>query len=224
MPNPPAAPPEPEIEPIPSGEAAPLAALILAAGESSRMGRPKPLLPLGDDSVLARLVQAYQRAGVRDILVVNGHWAAEVAEEADRLGVPAILNADYRRGMFSSIQAGAAALAEDIRGFFMHPVDVALVRPATIRLLADVFFSYNPWILYPRHKGRRGHPPLLSRMLAPEILAHDGDGGLRAVLNRRPDRARDLDVDDPAVLWDMDTPADYERILKAWNEIAAQGD
>jgi CTP:molybdopterin cytidylyltransferase MocA len=55
-------------------------------------------------------------------------------------------------------------------------------------------------------------------------LAYDGDGGLRAVLNRRPDRARDLDVDDPAVLWDMDTPADYERILKAWNDITAQGD
>ena len=191
-----------------------LSAIILAAGLSSRMVRFKPLLPLGGRSLLARCVGLFREAGVDDVAVVVGHRAGETEAEADRLGVRVVHNPDYGQGMFSSVLAGVRALPLDAEAFFVLPVDVALVRPHTVRALRREFEERDGMVVYPRFLGERGHPPLIRMALAPEILAHDGTGGLHALLERHDDRARNVDVPDEGVVLDMDHPEHYEDALE----------
>ena len=104
--------------------------------------------------------------------------------------------------MFSSVQVGCAAVRRGAGALFIHPADVPLVRPATLRLLAARLAA----------GGRRGHPPLLDASLVPSLLAYAGDGGLRGFLAAHADELEVVPCDDPGVALDMDTPQDYERI------------
>lgn len=189
-----------------------LAALILAAGYSSRMGRFKALLPMGGQSIIARVVLTFRQAGIERISVVTGHDAEQLEPLLHDLGVGAVPNPDYKRGMYSSVQAGVASLPADVDACFLLPVDIPLVRPATIEMLAARYLPERPTITYPRFNGRRGHPPLISRALFAEILAGNGDGGLRALLQNHQSTATDVDVLDEGVVLDMDTPEDYEQL------------
>ena len=191
-----------------------LAALILAAGFSSRMGRCKALLPIDGQPLIARLVATFRQAGIDRIGVVTGHYADELEPVLRELGVDAIANPAYERGMYSSVQAGIAALPEDVTACFLLPVDIPLVRPATIAALAAHFAAHAAPITYPRFGGRRGHPPLIARTLYAEILAGKGDGGLRALLQKHQANAADVDVLDEGVVLDMDTPEDYEQLAR----------
>nr|WP_287410643.1 NTP transferase domain-containing protein [Pseudodesulfovibrio sp.] len=186
-----------------------LAAIIPAAGFSSRMGDFKPLLPLGDGTVLSRCVDVFRRNGVEQVIVVTGRRSDEVTEAAHQAGVVAVHNADFEQGMYSSVLTGVRALGDDFSAFFMLPVDIPLVRSETVsRLIAD-FEQASPSILYPCFMGERGHPPLISRSLIPAIVNHDGTGGLRTVLDQNETGARDLDVADFGTVHDLDYPADY---------------
>ncbi|MBG0789889.1 MAG: NTP transferase domain-containing protein [Desulfovibrionaceae bacterium] len=191
----------------------PLAAIVPAAGFSSRMGRLKPLLPLGETTVLGRVVGLFRSAGVERIIVVTGNRGDEVAGAAREAGAQAVHNPDFARGMYSSILAGARALPVDAEGFFVLPADIPLVRRETVLRLMHSFGLERPAIVYPRFRDERGHPPLIGRELLPDILAHDGEGGLRAVLERHQRDAHDLDVADSAILRDIDGPEDYEAAL-----------
>lgn len=185
------------------------AALILAAGYSSRMGRFKPLLRLGDQCAIEWAVGAFQAAGVSDIRVVTGHEGTALEAALGGSGIATVRNSDYAQGMFSSIRAGVASLPNDVDACFLLPVDIPLLRPATVAALAERHDGGTP-AFYPTFRGQRGHPPLLGRALFAEILAFDGEGGLRAVLQRHPATA--VPVADQAILLDMDTPEDFRRL------------
>lgn len=187
-----------------------IAALILAAGYSSRMGRSKPLLPFGGQTALARVVDSFRQAGIDRIAVVTGHQAEQLEPLLRELGVEAIANPAYQRGMYSSVQAGIAALPAAVDACLLLPVDIPLVRPATIAALAANFAAQPTPITYPRFGGRRGHPPLIARSLFAEILAGKGDGGLHALLQTH--QAADVDVLDEGIVLDMDTPEDYAQL------------
>jgi CTP:molybdopterin cytidylyltransferase MocA len=188
-----------------------LAAVIPAAGLSSRMGEFKPLLSLGDGTVLSACVALFRSQGVDRVFVVTGKRAGEVAEAANAAGAAPVHNPNFESGMFSSVLTGVRALPEDADAFFVLPVDIPLVLPETVARLAKTFDETRPAILYPRFLGERGHPPLIGREVVPAILDHDGQGGLRKVLDRFEDRAADLDVADLGVGFDLDHPQDYER-------------
>jgi molybdenum cofactor cytidylyltransferase len=190
-----------------------MSAIILAAGFSSRMGRFKPLLPLGDKSVLAHTVELFQRAEIGDVRVVAGHRAAELAPIAEVMGAHVIENPQYETGMLSSIKAGIASLPETQEAFFILPVDVPLVRRQSVRDLLGVWGNGKQKILYPTFLDQRGHPPLISTELARQILSWDGDGGLRSFLMRHESDAAGVPVADEYVLFDMDTPGDYQKVL-----------
>ncbi|GAB7024046.1 DVU_1551 family NTP transferase [Salidesulfovibrio brasiliensis] len=190
-----------------------LAAIIPAAGLSSRMGRFKPLLPLGGGTVLSRCIGAFAGT-VEKRIVVTGKRADEVAAEAVSAGAMAVHNPAFEEGMFSSIQTGVRALDDSVRAFFVLPADIPLVRPETAGRIAGAFWEATPPVLYPVFAGKRGHPPLVSRELIPEILAHDGTGGLRAVLERHDSGALDLDVADFGTTHDLDYPQDYELAVQ----------
>jgi molybdenum cofactor cytidylyltransferase len=192
--------------------AARIAAVVLAAGFSSRMGTPKPLLPLGPSTAIERVVSSLRAAGVAQVVVVTGHEAEAVAPVLERLGVARAHNAGYESGMFSSVRTGIAALPEDIDVFFVLPVDCPLVTPRVIRLLLDHFQRCGRGIIYPTCFGHRGHPPLLSARYVRPLLEAGEDSNLQAFLASHAADETEVDVRDLTVLMDMDTPEDYRSL------------
>jgi len=195
--------------------------VVLAAGASSRMAPNfKPLLDLHGATVLARCVETLRAGGVADVLVVTGHRAEEVAAEAGRLGVATVRNPAWREGgMFSSVRTGLAAVAGrvDDAGALLLPVDAALVRPLTVRLLLDRAAVQLGRVLLPVFAGQWGHPPLLPAALLSIVLADNGEGGLRGALHRLgPEKRAEVAVPDRFILRDMDTPEDYHAARADW--------
>jgi putative nucleotidyltransferase with HDIG domain len=195
-----------------------LAALILAAGYSSRMGRFKPLLRLGEKMAIEWAAGTFREASVDRVSVVTGYAAAEMEAALRDTGFDVVHNSDYALGMYSSIRAGLASLSDEVDACYLLPVDIPLVRASTIAALAEHYTARPAPLIYPTFRGQRGHPPLIGRELFAEILAGDGEGGLRALLQRH--QAADVAVADEAILLDMDTPEDYARLL----ELACQRD
>lgn len=189
-----------------------IAALILAAGYSSRLGAWKPLQPLGPSTFLEEAVRRFRIAGVEDIRVVTGHRAGELEPILQKLGVRGVFNPDYHQGMFRSIRAGVDSLEPGITAFFLLPVDIPLVKPRTIRTLLHTYRQSNARIIYPLFQGQRGHPPLISSACIID-LPPECDGGLRAFLSNYDNTALNLEVIDAAVLLDCNTPEDYRRLL-----------
>jgi alpha-ribazole phosphatase len=191
-----------------------IAALVLAAGYSSRMGSFKPLASLGASTLIEEAVARFLRAGIEDVRVVVGHRADELKPVLDRLGIRWIFNADYHQGMFSSVLAGVKGLEPDVEAFFLLPGDIALVHPETIRALFDAYDPGDPKIIYPRFDGRRGHPPLVPAACLRQDLSSEYQGGLRALLGRYEHSAVDIDVVDENILLDCNTPMDYLLLVE----------
>jgi molybdenum cofactor cytidylyltransferase len=189
-----------------------IAAVVLAAGFSSRMGRLKPLLRLGSSTAVERVVSSLRAAGVARVVVVTGHEAETVAPVLERLGVARAHNAGYECGMFSSVLAGVAALPEDIDAFFVLPVDCPLVTPRVLRLLIDHFQHRGKGIIHPACFGHRGHPPLLSARYIRPLLEAAETPNLQAFLASHAADEAEADVRDLTVLMDMDTSEDYRAL------------
>jgi molybdenum cofactor cytidylyltransferase len=201
-----------------------IAAIVLAAGFSSRMGAFKPLLPFGGRTVIGHVVASLREAGVRRIHVVTGHSALLLKMHLKSLGVKAVHNANYAEGMFTSVQAGVASLPAQVEGFLLLPADVPLVRVQTIQRVHAVAAGLDAAIVHPTFRGERGHPPYVGRALFGEILKSDGEGGLRAVLTRHDAEAVSVPVIDRGCLQDMDCVGDYRRALEALERQQAPDD
>jgi molybdenum cofactor cytidylyltransferase len=190
-----------------------ISAVILSAGFSERMGCFKPLMALGSQKVVERVVSQYRSAGVSDICVVVGHRAAEMTAALAGSGVRIVYNGDFESGMYASVLEGIRGLPASCRAFFIHPVDIPLVRAATVSALLRSFHDATSKIFYPLCSGRRGHPPLIAADLTQEILAWSETGGLRALLEKHETLAVDVPVMDEGILFDLDTPEDLQYLL-----------
>ena len=192
-----------------------VATIVLAAGYSSRMGGAfKPLLKLGAYTVLERAVMSHLAAGIQNVKVVVGYRADEVIEAVKHLGINVVRNRNFDKGMFSSIQAGVATLNPEVQAFFIMPVDIPLVNSATIRKILGNYERNHYGITYPVYKGKKGHPPLITSKYISEIMESPAPDGLRGILNSHEDEACGVEVDDEAVLLDIDTFKDYRRLLR----------
>jgi len=191
-----------------------LAAVVLAAGFSSRMGAFKPLLPFGATSVLQKILGTMRDAGVGTIRVVVGWNAHLVIPILERDSVPWVMNERYAEGMYSSVQSGVQDLPTGVAAFFLMPGDMPLVRGKTLARLIAEWDERPGGILYPCHAGRRGHPPLIAGAYIPEILRETPPGGLRTLLGRHATEAREISCDDPGILQDLDTPDAYQESLR----------
>jgi molybdenum cofactor cytidylyltransferase len=190
------------------------AAIIPAAGLSSRMGCLKALLSFGEVTALERVIGLFVSCGVSDVRVVVGHAADRLAPILRSLGVASVFNPDHAQGMFTSVVAGVRSLDPEVDAFFFLPVDIPLVRPATIRRLLDGWTGDRNAVLHPTLDGRRGHPPLIGGAHIPGIAAWTGDGGLGGYLRNQP--AREIPVPDRFMNMDLDTPEDYRTALAEW--------
>jgi molybdenum cofactor cytidylyltransferase len=191
-----------------------LAAVVLAGGYSRRMGAFKPLLPFGSTTVIERVIATVREAGVETIRVVVGWQADRLIPVLEQSGVRWVMNERYGEGMYGSVQTGVQSLPAGVAAFFLLPGDMPLVQSATlVRLIAE-WDARHGRIIYPRHKKRRGHPPLIAGTYLPEILGEAPAGGLRELLARHARDAHDTEVTDPGILVDLDTPDDYQESLR----------
>lgn len=193
-----------------------LAAVIPAAGMSSRMGAFKPLLPFGGETVIEASVgnalSAADKAAV--VLGKRGGEIKELLLTRFRERLIFTENPDYAStDMLCSVRIALRALG-DCGGFFIAPADMPLLSPAVYRLLADSFTDDDE-ILIPAVGGKRGHPPLIAARLIPAVLAYDGTDGLRGFY--RTHRVREIPVADKGALTDIDTPVDYRTLLRENN-------
>ncbi len=189
-----------------------ISAIILAAGYSSRMGTLKATLKLGDRTVLEHAIGLFRDLGIQDVIVVTGHGAAQIVPIVNRCGTRDVFNEHFERGMFSSVQSGVEAVNKSSHAFFVLPVDIPLVRPQTIMDLLEAYQIGDGKIVFPVFLGKRGHPPLVDACYRDEILAHSGEGGLRAFFRSHEDESIHIEVADEMILSDLDTPADYELL------------
>ncbi len=192
-----------------------IGAVILSAGRSTRQKGFKPALSIGEDTALAHCLNLFQCAGFEKVAVVLGHRGSELSSIVRAGGAEPVMNPDYERGMFCSVQVGVAALPADIRAFFILPVDIPLVRKITIEMLfRQLAIVPEADALVPVFKHRNGHPPLIRERLREPIACHDGTRGLRSVLEKASvSRVR---VPDRHVLVDIDTPEQYEEAKILW--------
>ena len=189
-----------------------IAALILAAGNSTRMGALKPLLRIGNTAMVELASQCFLKAGVRDVTVIVGCRAELIIPMLQDLRVKWVLNTEYESGMLSSVLTGIRSLASHVRAFFLLPCDIPLVGPETIKALTGVYGQTPAPVIYPVFGGLRGHPPLIS-MDSVRDLAPECEGGMRSFLRRYEDLALNVEVMDEGILLDCDTPEDYRKLL-----------
>jgi len=212
----PAWPPQDITGPLPR-----IGGIILAAGESSRMGRCKAILPLGGSTVLEQTALALAAAVTGPVVVVCGHHGDAVRAEARRCGLAAVTNPHPENGMFSSVQCGIQAIVSHVDAAFILPVDTPLVRASTCMLLAASFVRQGHAVTLPvasPHRSRTGHPPLLRADVLRSVLRHDGKDGLRAVIRAFADLGMNttVPVADEGCLRDMDTPEAYRLAVAAF--------
>jgi molybdenum cofactor cytidylyltransferase len=194
-----------------------LCAVVLAAGESTRMGSPKALLDDGSGrSFIAHIVSTLQSAGLTDVLVVTGtqHDAIGQALNTDgvRNGVRLVRNPNPSRGQLSSIWTALEACPRDCQGLLMTLVDVPLLASATVRAVVEAWSSTRAPIVRPIVDGRRGHPVIFDCRVFDELRETPLDGGARVVVRAHWSESVDVPVDDPGCLVDVDTPQDYQQL------------
>lgn len=186
-----------------------VAGVILAAGESSRMGRDKALLPYAGATFLEHLARLFL-AHVSPVVAVLGHHAGAIrAALSPQPHLHFVVNPDYPAGQLSSLQAGLRALPAAASAALVTLVDHPAVAESTVR--AILAHSAAPLVI-PRYRERRGHPILLSRPISDEILALPLSATAKQVVHAHLADAVLLDVDDPGVLRDIDTPMDYSSL------------
>ena len=192
-------------------------AIVLAAGKSSRMGRPKAALPLqGGDTFITRIVRTFKAALVDDVVVVVGHDAQAVVDAfaASDLEARFVENPDYEQGQLSSLLAGLRVIDRPgVVAALVTLVDVPLVSVATVRAVVDRYHSTHARVVRPVRDTQHGHPVLLDRSLFDALRRADPSEGAKGVIRANVSAAGDVAVDDDGAFADADTPEDYERLL-----------
>lgn len=190
-----------------------IAGLILAAGESRRMGRDKALLTFHGKTFLETLVENLSAAGIEKIVVVLGHHAAEIQNTVRLAGANVVVNRDYRFGQTSSLQAGLRAVeADPPDAVILCLVDHPVISAKVIRMLIERFERTHPSVLIPTHKGERGHPIVISRQLFAELLSLPPDAAANTVIRKYRPATEFVEIADPGILVDVDDPKAYARL------------
>jgi molybdenum cofactor cytidylyltransferase len=207
-------------------------AIVLAAGESKRMGMPKPLLRFprgscvparrlqasgdarpttkrGDTTFLEQIVCVLRETEVDRITVVLGAQAQMIQAATDLSGADIILNEDYRKGQLSSLNAGIRSLPPETEAILLCLVDNPFISVGSVDGIVGAFQVTGKPIVVPVFSGRRGHPALFARPMFDQLLSAPADKGARHVVRSNEDQVFEVDVTDPGILVRIDTPEDY---------------
>ena len=193
-----------------------ISAIVLAAGESKRMGQTKQLLEWEGTTILQRVLENLCRSQMDEVILVLGHEADRILQRVDTRQVKVVINKNYREGMITSIQQGLMNLNDKAEAFFIVLADQPGVGPEVFDRLISEFRRVTPSksIVLPTFHGRRGHPALFSAKYREEALRIEGDVGFRQVLQEHPEEILTVEMDTDSILQDIDTPDDYQKRLK----------
>jgi molybdenum cofactor cytidylyltransferase len=189
-----------------------IAAIVLAAGMSRRMGEPKMVLPWGQTTVIGQVVNVLAQSGIDEIVVVTG--GARDLVEAALQGFPVrlVLNPRYIEDeMVYSLQAGLFALTEEVEATLVALGDQPQIESGVVQAVLDAYHLSKAALVVPSYKMRRGHPWLIARSLWPEVQNLLSGNTLRDLLNAHTEQLHYLDVKTSSILQDLDTPQDYQR-------------
>jgi molybdenum cofactor cytidylyltransferase len=190
-----------------------IAGLILAAGESSRMGQDKALLIYQGRTFLETIVATLHKAGIERVAAVLGHHAEQILQAVKLEGVETVINRDYVRGQTSSLQAGLRALeSPSLEAIMLCLVDHPLVSVETVRALIASFRERGTHVVIPIFRNQRGHPVVISRTLFEELLRLSPDEGADTVIRKYRDATQFVEVDDQGILLDVDDSEAYRRL------------
>ncbi|HEV3051211.1 MAG TPA: nucleotidyltransferase family protein [Longimicrobium sp.] len=187
--------------------------IVLAAGRSRRMGEPKALLRVGDDTFLRHAVQALRDGGCAYVVVVTGRLddetARHIAEDAAELDAGIAVNPAVESQQVDSLRIGLAALPPDAEAAVVAPVDVPDVSGALVRAVVDAYRRTGAPVALPAREGRHGHPVLFARRVFGELARPELPQGARTVIHAHAAELAEVPVD--ALPADVDTPDDYRR-------------
>jgi molybdenum cofactor cytidylyltransferase len=192
--------------------------IVLAAGESRRMGRLKALLPFGERTVIEQVLQPLLQAELAAVVVVLGHRAADIAAVIQQLPVQLLYNPDYQHGMTTSVQAALRDITPIPDAYLLALVDQPHLDQGLIQQLLTVYACTSKGIIIPTYQGKRGHPIVIAARYRQDILALGLHQGLHLVTRAHPEDTLQMPVDNDDILRDMDYQTDYEAELQRWQQ------
>jgi molybdenum cofactor cytidylyltransferase len=190
-----------------------LSAILLAAGESKRMGKPKQLMPLGQSTILEQAIDNLLNSAVDEIIVVLGHRAEEIRKTIAAKPVKIMVNPNYKEGMSTSIIAGLILTDPQSEAIMLALGDQPSVDSQTINHLIGEFYNHDKGIAAPTYQGRRGHPIIFAIKYKEKLLELEGDIGGREIIKNHPDDVLEVAVGSESVISDIDTRDDYQSKL-----------
>jgi len=193
-----------------------IVAVVLCAGESSRMGRPKALLPIDGQTFIERIVAALKQTKVGKIIVILGHNFRELEAKISHLPVKILINTDYKQGQLSSLQLAVRDLQADADcdGMLVHLVDHPYLAPLLVEEMIRRFYETKKRIIVPRYHGKRGHPVIFSNTLFGELLSAPMAEGAKAVVNAHRAATLEIDTQEEGIAVDIDTPELYQQHVR----------
>lgn len=198
-------------------------AVILAAGESTRMGSPKALLKIKDKTFLEHIIQTIHDAGIVRKIVILGHGAETIIQSIDSeriqkdFKVKFLINEDYKRGQLSSIQTAIKSLSKDAEAIMVFPVDRPLISSKLLNQLVLTFNETKSPVVLPIHNVQRGHPVIFSVKVFDELLRAPYDVGARAVVWAHHNEVKEVPTEEAGILINVDTPEMFEKNIKQMN-------
>ena len=187
--------------------------IILAAGESRRMGYPKMLLEFRGKTMLENVIEHVAGSGTDGILVVLGANREKLTGIVENCGVRYCINDNYKEGMLSSVQCGIRNLPAGIRAVMVFQGDQPLIFPHVIDRLIEAYGTTGKGLVIPVYGGKRGHPLLIGSRYREEIDSLSHEEGLRAITGMHSEDILEVAVNDPGILKDFDTWDDYKTEL-----------
>ncbi len=189
-----------------------IAPIVLAAGNSTRMGFPKALLPLGEDTFLTRILGTLEHLELQGTTLVLGREAAQIEARIRDRQVRIVINPNPDEGLASSVKAALSSIDPSSVACLLWPVDQPAISEYLARALIDTFISSKALLALPCCGERRGHPVIFHRRLFPEIMDTPLNEGLKRVVLRHQREMVLLPTNEVAVIEDVDTPEDYFRL------------
>ena len=190
-----------------------ISAILLAAGQSKRMGELKQLMPFGKSTIVEQAVDNLLGSVLDEVIVVGGYMAEDVTKAIAAKPVKLVINPDYEQGMSTSIIAGLKSVHSKARGVMLALGDQPLVDSQTINGLIKEFYDHDKGISVPTYRGRKGHPIIFAIKYKEQLLELSGDVGGKQIIENHTDDVLEVAVDSESIVADFDTTGDYQAYV-----------
>ncbi|ADL12021.1 molybdenum cofactor cytidylyltransferase [Acetohalobium arabaticum] len=191
-----------------------ISAIVLAAGMSTRLGKTKQLLSIGEQTIIERVIDNLLAVDLDEVVVVVGHEAPKVKKVLNNRDIKISYNPDYRSGQSTSLIRGLQSINNKCSGILCALGDQPLVKAKTLNRLIVEFKRGQDLIVVPEYKEQRGNPVIFDSQLKPEMLKLEGDQGARTLIKKYHVQSKRVRVSDRGVVFDIDTKVDYHQLLK----------